>query len=146
MHVHLGEDEHGFVRSGTLSAIVDGKPLTFAAGRSTTIPRGKPHRWWNDGDEPLVFEGYARPVVDLDRYLQAVFEVMNAGPNGRPPIFHIAHVALRHRRTQEVVLMPRPIQGALFRIVVAIGTLLGKYRGDDWPGSPARCPGAPLSA
>jgi hypothetical protein len=39
-------------------------------------------------------------VVDLDRYLQAVFEVMNAGPEGRPSLFYIAHAALRHRDTQ----------------------------------------------
>ena len=32
-----------------------------------SFPRGSIHRWWNDGNEPLVFEGYVRPAVDLDR-------------------------------------------------------------------------------
>ncbi|MEO8197822.1 MAG: cupin domain-containing protein, partial [Thermoanaerobaculia bacterium] len=104
------------------------------------------HRWWNAGDEQLVFGGVSGPLVDLDRYLQAVLEVLNAGPAGRPSIFYLAHVALRHRQTQSVLLMPRPIQTLLFRAAVALGTLLGRYRGTAWPGCPERCTGASPAA
>ena len=110
------------------------------------LPRGSAHRWWNEGDETLEFTGYARPVIDLDRYLQAVFAVVNAGPPNRPPLVYMAQVVLRHRKTQAVLLMPRPLQSIVFRIAFVIGTLLGKYRGDDWPGCPSRCTGAPLVA
>lgn len=144
MHVHFVEDEEGYIRSGTLSVLLDGKSITAGPGQSTAIARGLPHRWWNEGDEPLQFEGYAGPLVDLDRYLQAVFDVMNAGAEGRPPLIYMAHVALRHRHTQAVLIMPWPIQGVLFRVVVAVGTLLGRYRGHDWPGSPSRCRGVPV--
>jgi hypothetical protein len=82
--------------------------------------------------------------VDLDRHLQAIFEVLNAGPDGRPSLFYMAHAVLRHRHTQAVLVLPRPIQNVVFRVVVAIGTLLGRYRGDDWPGCPSRCTGAPV--
>jgi hypothetical protein len=58
----------------------------------------------------------------------------------------MAHLLLRHRRTQTLVIMPRPLQAVLFRVIVAVGTLLGRYRGEDWPGCPARCVGAPLEA
>jgi mannose-6-phosphate isomerase-like protein (cupin superfamily) len=145
MHVHFAEDEEGRVTSGSLSAVTDRRRMTLGPGESASIPRGVVHRWWNEGDEPLEFEGYARPVVDLDCYLQAIFEIMNAGPDGRPPLFYIAHAALRHRHTQAVVIMPRPIQAVLFRVIVAIGTVLGRYRGNDWPGCPSRCTGAPLA-
>ena len=143
MHVHFGEDEEGRVTSGTLSVTIDGRRLTVGSGESTFIRRGVSHRWWNGGDDILTFEGYARPLVDLDRYLQAIFEIMNAGPAGRPPLFYLAHAAMRHRDTQAVLLMPRLIQAVLFRIIVAAGTLLGRYRGNDWPRCPARCVGAP---
>ena len=145
LHIHFAEDEQGRVTAGTLSAVVDGRRINAGPGESVTLPRGSAHRWWNEGDEPLEFVGYARPVVDLDRYLQAVFEVLNAGPAGRPPLFYIAHAAFRHRHIQTVLLMPRPIQSVLFRIVVALGTVLGRYRGDDWPGCPSRCGGAPMA-
>lgn len=44
---------------------------------------------------------------------------------------------------EAVLILPRPIQAVLFRVLVAVGTLLGRYRGSDWPGCPARCLGAP---
>jgi mannose-6-phosphate isomerase-like protein (cupin superfamily) len=137
MHIHFVEDEEGQIMSGTLSAVVDGRQLTVGPGESTSIPRGIAHRWWNAGNEPVVFEGHARPAVDLDPYLQAVFEIMNAGPDGLPPLYYMAHLALRHRHTQAVLIMPRPIQAVLFRVIVAIGTVLGRYRGTEWPVSSA---------
>ena len=146
LHIHFAEDEEGRVRSGTLSAVIDGRKITAGSGESASFPHGSAHRWWNEGSERLDFEGYVRPVVDLDRYLQAVFEVVNAGPEGRPPLFYLAHVALRHRRTQAVLVMPRPIQAVLFRVVVAVGRVLGRYRGDDWPGCPSHFIDAPTDA
>ena len=83
-------------------------------------------------------------MVDLDRYLQAVFEVMNAGPPGRPPLFYMAHVSHRHRATQNALILPIPVQRIVFPIVVGLGKLLGKYKGIDWPGCPNRCTGAPV--
>jgi len=93
-----------------------------------------------------VFEGYARPAVDLDRFLQAIFQVLNASLAGRPPLFYMAHLLLRHRHTQTLMIMPRPIQAVQFRVIVAVGTLLGRYRGEDRPECPTRCVGAPFAA
>jgi hypothetical protein len=93
-----------------------------------------------------VFEGHAGPAVDLDRYLQAVFDVMNSGAPDRPPLFYIAHVVWRHRRTQGVFVLPRLVQAVVVPAVVLIGTILGRYRGTNWPGSPARCREAPFIA
>jgi mannose-6-phosphate isomerase-like protein (cupin superfamily) len=143
LHIHHCEDEAGHITAGTLSAEVGGKRLEAGVGERVELPRGIPHRWWNEGDTPLAFEGTVEPAVDLDRYLQAVFEVMNAGPKNRPSLVYLAHVALRHRKTQTVLVMPRPLQAVVFRIAVLLGTLLGRYRGTDWPGCPARCVGAP---
>lgn len=146
LHIHHLEDEVGTIRRGTLSAVVGGRRIEAGAGQSVTLPRGVPHRWWNEGDELLVFDGSIHPGVDLDRYLQAVFEVMNAAPSNRPSLFYMAHLTLRHRRTQSVLLMPRPLQAILFRAVVLLGTILGRYRGTEWPGCPVRCTGAPTVA
>jgi hypothetical protein len=93
-----------------------------------------------------VFEGYVRPAVDFDRFLQATFEVLNAGSASRPPLFYMAHLLLRHRQTQTLAIMPRSIQAVLFRVIVTVGTVLGRYRGDGWPGCPSRCVGAPFAA
>ncbi len=144
LHIHFEEDESGVVVSGTLSALVDGKLHVIEAGGSGHFPRGSVHRWWNDGDEELVIQGVVTPPIDLDRYLHALFEVLNAGPPDRPPIFYIAHVLYRHRKTQLALVVPRAVQRVLFPIIVMLGTVLGKYRGTAWPGCPSRCTGAPV--
>jgi mannose-6-phosphate isomerase-like protein (cupin superfamily) len=144
MHVHYAELEEATVTSGTLAAIVDGREVRVVAGGHAAFPPGSVHRWWNGGEETLVFGGYARPVVDLDRYLQAAFEVFNAGANERPPMFYMAHIAWRHRRTQGLRMAPAWILSLAVPVIVGIGTLLGKYRGIEWPGCPARCSDAPF--
>lgn len=146
LHIHFGEDEYGEVVSGTLSASVDGKHFLVEAGGSANFRKGSVHRWWNDGDKELVFRGVATPTIDLDRYLQALLEVLNAGSPGRPPLFYIAHVLYRHRNTQLALVIPRVLQRMFLPIVVFLGMVFGKYRGTAWPGCPARCTGAPLSS
>jgi len=146
LHVHHLEDEEGRVTAGVLSAERGGERFEVEAGQSLRLPRGIPHRWWNAGSAPLVFEGIVTPPVDLDRYLQAIFEVLNAGPKGRPPLIYLAHAALRHRQTQKVLAMPDPLQAVVFRLAVLWGTVLGRYRGTQWPGCPARCGGVAENA
>ena len=53
MHVHFAEDEEGRVDSGVISFVVDGRLMTAGPGESLSIPRGVPHRWWNEGDDIL---------------------------------------------------------------------------------------------
>lgn len=145
LHIHFQENEEGTVVAGTLAAIVDGVQVRVERGGFARLPMGSAHRWWNGGAETLRFDGVVKPVVDLDRYLSAVFDVMNNGPARRPPLFYIAHVMWRHRTTQTVLMAPRWIQSVMFPTIVLVGTLLGRYRGTDWPGCPDRCKDAPLS-
>ena len=142
LHVHFRENEEGIVKAGTLGAQIGTDKFVVPAGGTVVLPAGRPHRWWNAGDDLLEFSGHVVPV-DLDRYLQAVFAVLNAS-NGRPPIFYLAHVLWRHRDTQLLSIPPPAIQQILLPVVLIIGRILGKYNGSSWPGSPESCPGAPL--
>jgi mannose-6-phosphate isomerase-like protein (cupin superfamily) len=144
LHIHFQEHEEGTVIAGTLAAVVDGVEVRIEQGGLVRLPMGSAHRWWNGGTETLRFGGVVTPVIDLDRYLAAIFDVMNSGPARRPPLFYMAHLAWRHRKTQTVLVAPRWIQAVLFQTIVLVGTLLGRYRGTDWPGCPDRCQTAPL--
>ncbi len=144
LHLHFNEREEIIVKAGTLGAQIGTDRVVVQAGGTAVLPAGVRHRWWNAGDDLLENSGYAVPVVDLDRFLQALFAVLNASPNGRPSIFYLAHVLWRHRNTQLVAVPPRPVQNIFFPILLLIGNILGKYRGSSWPGSPESCPGAPL--
>jgi quercetin dioxygenase-like cupin family protein len=146
LHIHYWEHEEGTVSAGTLGAEVDGRQTRIKTGGTARLPMGSVHRWWNAGDDLLTFEGTAKPLVDLDVYLRAAFEVMNSGSPKRPPLFYIAHLAWRHRKTQRVLIGPRWIQAVVFPTIVLVGTLLGRYRGTSWPGCPERCTAAPVVA
>ena len=87
--------------------------------------------------------GQAIPAVDLDRFLQALFAVLNASASGRPSIFYLVHVLWRHRHTQAVMTPPVAIQRIVFPMVLLVGGILGKYRGTSWPGCPDSCIDAP---
>ena len=142
-HIHFYQREEGSIKAGTLGAEVGSKRIRIEAGGSGVFPAGVAHTWWNDGGTLLEFAGQAVPAADLDRFLQAIFAVVNAGPKDRPSIFHLAHVLWRHRETQLIVTPPRIVQTVMFPLIIFIGGLLGKYKGDNWPGSPASCAGAP---
>jgi mannose-6-phosphate isomerase-like protein (cupin superfamily) len=146
LHIHYQENEEGMVVRGTLSVELDGRRMEIKAGETALLPAGLPHRWWNDGDEPLVFEGVARPLADLDQYFQEAFDVLNNGSADRPPIFYMAHLAWTHRRTQVVLFAPVWLQKVIVPAIVAVGTVLGRYRGTDWPGCSARCRAVPREA
>jgi len=145
LHIHYQTHEEFNVTAGTLSVEVDGRQHRFEAGSTALLPAGSAHRWWNAGDETLVLEGTAWPVVDLDVYFVAAFEVLNSGPANRPPLFYMAHLAWRHRKTQTVLIGPRWVQAILVPAVVLVGTVLGRYRGTEWPGCPAHCSPAPVA-
>lgn len=144
LHVHTQEHEEGIVKAGTLGAQVGTEKIIVPAGGTAVLPAGIPHRWWNAGDDVLEFSGHVVPAVDLDRYLQAMFAVFNASSNGRPSIFHLAHVLWRHRDTQLLAGPPKAVQRIVLPALLFIGRILGKYRGSSWPGAPESCPGAPL--
>jgi len=142
--VHFHQREEGSVKAGTLGIQVGKKKTVVPAGGTAVFAAGVVHNWWNAGDDLLKVTGQAIPAVDLDRYLQGVFAVLNASPNGRPSIFYMAHVMWRHRGTQLLATPPQAIQRIVFPLILFIGRILGKYRGSSWPGSPESCAGAPL--
>lgn len=144
-HVHFQQREEGTVQGGTLGLKIGKHTSIVQAGGDAAFPAGAVHSWWNAGETLLEFSGRVVPAADLDQFLQALFDVLNSGASARPSIFYLAHVLWRHRRTQGVVRPPVFVQRILFPVVLLIGRVLGKYKGQGWPGCPEGCTGAPLS-
>lgn len=143
LHLHFHQREDGTVKAGSLGTLVGNKKRVLSVGETVEFPAATVHQWWNAGDVHLELTGHAIPAGDLDRFIQALFAILNASPSGRPSVFYMAHMLWRHRRTQAVLVPPRMIQQIVFPIVLLVGRFLGKYRGERWPGSPASCTGAP---
>ena len=114
LHVHFLEREEVMVKAGTLGAQIGNEKVVVPAGGSAAFPAGAVHKWWNAGDDLLELSGRAIPAVDLDRFLQALFAVLNASATGRPSIFYMAHVLSRHRHTQAIMVIHEPFSGLFF--------------------------------
>jgi mannose-6-phosphate isomerase-like protein (cupin superfamily) len=136
LHIHFKEDEELSVVTGVLGVEVDGRVIEVGVGETASVPMGSAHRWWNASDKTLVVQGFARPVFDLDEYLAGAFDVLNSGAANRPSVFYMAHLVWRYRKTQAVLFAPLWLQTLLVPTILLLGTLLGRYRGTDWPGSP----------
>jgi mannose-6-phosphate isomerase-like protein (cupin superfamily) len=55
-HVHPHETESFRMVSGTLRVWLDGEPRDLRPGDELAIPAGRPHRFYNPGEEPAVVE------------------------------------------------------------------------------------------
>src|SRR5882724_3390032 len=57
LHVHFHQREEGQVKAGTLGAQVGKEKIAIPAGGSAVFAAGTRHKWWNAGDDLLVFSG-----------------------------------------------------------------------------------------
>lgn len=128
MHVHYHQDEVFTVREGRMGYQRLGEPEQFA-GPGETVPflRGEPHRFWNAGDTDLKCSGYIEPADNIEYFLGSLFESQRENGSLRPKVFDGAFLARHFRSEYATFAIPTAIQQLIFPIVVAVGTLTGRY-------------------
>jgi quercetin dioxygenase-like cupin family protein len=71
-HLHPAQDEEFEVRSGELTAVVDGVERTLRPGDTFGIPRGTTHKMWNAGGETAIAAWRTRPAGRSAEWSRAV--------------------------------------------------------------------------
>lgn len=128
MHVHHYQEEGFTVERGTLAYQRAGEAPQFAvAGESVVFRPGEPHRFWNAGTDDLICAAYVEPADNVEYFLGEIFASTKRSANARPDLFDAAYLARRYRSEYALHVVPALVQRILFPIVVAIGTMLGKY-------------------
>jgi mannose-6-phosphate isomerase-like protein (cupin superfamily) len=61
LHVHLHEDEIFQITQGRLHFICNGEEFDAATGDFVVVPKGSPHTWRNNSDEPAHLIGTLTP-------------------------------------------------------------------------------------
>jgi quercetin dioxygenase-like cupin family protein len=138
-HVHPAQTETFEVVSGTLGAKVAGKRIEAHAGDTLVVEPGQAHRWWNAGNDELVFRCEIRPALQFESLVETMFSLAVDGlTNGRgmPNPFRLAVIAQAHFDTVRLPFPPVPLQ----RAGLVVGTVLGRALGYE----PTRKPGLPL--
>jgi quercetin dioxygenase-like cupin family protein len=138
-HVHPAQTETFEVLQGSLGLRVGRETLEAAAGDSVVVLPGEAHKWWNAGEDELVFRCEIRPALQFEQLIETMFSLAADGKtnkNGMPNPFRLAVVAQAHLDT--VVLPFPPVW--LQKLALAAGAPLGRLLGFRETYEPARSP------
>lgn len=129
MHVHKYQDEVLTVVEGRIGYARPGQPDQFAGpGETVAFLAGDAHRFWNAGDTPLRCTGYIEPADNIEYFLSEIFASQRASADARPNVLDAAYLARRYRSEFAMLQIPSAVQRFVFPVLIAIGTLLGRYR------------------
>lgn len=129
MHVHHRQEEGLTVRQGRIGYQRLGEPARFAGPGETVVFRaGEVHRFWNAGEDELRCTGYVEPADNFEYFLGHVFDSTRRNAGARPDPFDAAFLLRRYRSEFGMAAVPAAVQRLVFPVVVAVGTLLGRYR------------------
>lgn len=127
-HVHPRIEERFRVVSGTLSALVGDREQRYGPGEEFTVPRGTPHRWWNDTPEEVVIAARVSPALPLDRFLENVFAMVQMGysnARGMPGPLRLSRVLPRFWDVLHLASPPFPVQNATMATLGVAARVLG---------------------
>lgn len=127
-HVHASQTETFEVISGTLGAKVAGRTITAEAGATVIVLPGEAHKWWNAGDDELVFRCEVRPALQFESLIETMFSLAADGKTNRkgmPNPFRLAVIAKAHFDTVQLPVVPAWLQ----RAALAMGAPVGKAMG-----------------
>ena len=129
MHSHLLQSEGLMVKEGRIGYQRLGDSPRFAGpGERVDFKPGEAHRFWNAGDEPLRCEAYLEPADNVEYFLSELFASKRRNGGERPSLFDAAYLIRRYRSEYVMYQIPMAVQRLVFPVVVAIGTVLGRYK------------------
>jgi quercetin dioxygenase-like cupin family protein len=129
-HVHPNQQERFEVLSGSLTLQLDGQERTLSPGDVAVIPPGRPHRWWNSGEEEAHVLGELRPALRTEIFFETFFGLARDGKTNRKGLPGPLQLAVLLREYEHEMQLARPsprIQKMLFGALAAAGRLRG-YR------------------
>ena len=128
MHVHHYQAEVLTVEKGRIGYQRQGAEPAFAGpGETVAFMPGDVHKFWNAGTEDLMCSGYIEPADNIEYFLSSIFESRRTNGGARPNALDIAYLARRYRSEFGIAEIPAAVQRIVFPVLVAIGTLFGRY-------------------
>ena len=141
-HVHPSQTETFEVVSGKLAAKLGRKTVEAGAGDVVVVQPGVAHKWWNAGEDSLVFRCEVRPALGFESLIETMFGLAADGKTnkkGMPNPLRLAVIANHHFGDVQLPVVPRWLQKA----ALAMGAPMGRLAGYTPQYVPA---GVPVSA
>lgn len=129
MHVHYHQDESFKVIKGSLSYQLPGQdPVHLSEGQSVTVLRNIPHRFWNDGKDELIIEGWIKPAHNVIFFLSTLYQAQKNAGSHRPEIFDAAYLTIRYKNENGNLEIPGFVKNVILPVVYRVGKILGRYK------------------
>ena len=129
MHTHFRQDESLTVVSGKMGYQVLGQEPQYAyPGDSMTFSRGKPHKFWNAGDEVLTCKGWIEPANTIVFFLSSIYAAQTKSGKGQPEPFDAAYLLTKYASEYDMPEIPAFVKKVIMPITYAVGRILGKYK------------------
>ena len=125
-HVHPMQEERFEVLAGVLRLHIDGKEKTMRTGEIEVVPAGRPHVWWNGGQEELHVLGEFRPALRTEMFFETYFGWARDGKTNRKGLPNPLRLAVLMDAYQVELRLARPpfaIQRALVDLQAAASIL-----------------------
>jgi len=128
LHVHHHQTETLTVSAGRLAWERPGEAPAYAGpGETVVFAAGEPHRFWNPGEGELRCTATLEPAGNAEYILSALYDAQKRSGGKRPGLFALAFVATRYRGELGMMDVHPLMQRFVFPLLLAIGTLLGKF-------------------
>lgn len=106
-HLHPAQDEEFVVRTGRITAWVDGEERHFEPGDTLVIPRGTPHTMCNVGGETATAVWRTRPARRTAEWF-ATIDRLTAGGTRKPPLPGVAKAVTEYSDVFVLAVGPKP--------------------------------------
>ena len=133
-HIYYMQDEYLIVLHGKMGYQIHGEEVKYATiGETVLFKKGKPHKFWNAGNDELNCFGWIKPAYNIIFYLSTLYESINA--EGKPDEFDTAYLLYRYRKEFDNPEIPKIVKSLVLPAKYGIGKITGKYR--KFKGAPA---------
>lgn len=119
-HLHPSQDEEFVVRSGRLTAWVDGDERTLGPGDTLVIPRGTPHKMWHAGGETATAVWRTRPAGRTAEWFATIDRLTAAGTR-KPPMPAMAKAVTQFSDVFVLAVGPKAARPAVQLALRAVG-------------------------
>ncbi len=122
--VHPLQDESFEILSGSLDLLVGGQKRRLTAGESLLVPKGTPHRWWNDSHEEAHVLVELRPALRSEEIFANLYGLCSE-KGALPNLLQMAVLVNEHWDEGHLTKPPLLVQKVMFGVLAPVGRLLG---------------------
>lgn len=127
MHVHYVQEEELTVVSGRMGYQVKGEEVKYCQpGETVHFDAGIPHKFWAEGDEPLICTGYIKPIHNVEYFLTELYASTLRNGGKQPDAIESAYLVEKYRSEFGIEEIPAFVQKFVFPILVSYGKMTGK--------------------